>query len=379
MRKRQKAVGLPAQRAHALRHGIFLLTTFASVSVTAQQQSAIDAAHLQELTEAYCTECHNFEDYSGGLDLEGFDFSAIGSQAEVGEKLIRKLNAGVMPPPGKPRPDAEELNVLVSSIANTLDAAWESSPTLVPPGAHRMNRQEYANAIRDLLDMEIDTSTMLPVDDTSFGFDNMAGSLNSSPALIEAYVAAAAKISRLALGHDLEATRKEYHAPPDYSQNRHIPGLPFGSRGGMLVEHQFPADGEYTFNWTPVRSNAGGMFGEGDGEQLELSIDGVQIKVWDVANENPRNMTDERFAVTVPVTAGLHKVGLSFTARTHMPSNDFNRKFERTTLTQDVVGFTFAPHVNAISITGPFDAQRPEKTASRDRVFSCYRQTVTKS
>ena len=372
MRKRQKAVGLPAQRAHALRHCIFLLTTFASVSVTAQQQSAIDAAHLQELTEAYCTECHNFEDYSGGLDLEGFDFSAIGSQAEVGEKLIRKLNAGVMPPPGKPRPDAEELNVLVSSIANTLDAAWESSPTLVPPGAHRMNRQEYANAIRDLLDMEIDTSTMLPVDDTSFGFDNMAGSLNSSPALIEAYVAAAAKISRLALGHDLEATRKEYHAPPDYSQNRHIPGLPFGSRGGMLVEHQFPADGEYTFNWTPVRSNAGGMFGEGDGEQLELSIDGVQIKVWDVANENPRNMTDERFAVTVPVTAGLHKVGLSFTARTHMPSNDFNRKFERTTLTQDVVGFTFAPHVNAISITGPFDAQRPEKTASRDRVFSCY-------
>ena len=372
MRKRQKAVGLPAQRAHALRHGIFLLTTFASVSVTAQQQSAIDAAHLQELTEAYCTECHNFEDYSGGLDLEGFDFSAIGSQAEVGEKLIRKLNAGVMPPPGKPRPDAEELNVLVSSIANTLDAAWESSPTLVPPGAHRMNRQEYANAIRDLLDMEIDTSTMLPVDDTSFGFDNMAGSLNSSPALIEAYVAAAAKISRLALGHDLEATRKEYHAPPDYSQNRHIPGLPFGSRGGMLVEHQFPADGEYTFNWTPVRSNAGGMFGEGDGEQLELSIDGVQIKVWDVANENPRNMTDERYAVTVPVTAGLHKVGLSFTARTHMPSNDFNRKFERTTLTQDVVGFTFAPHVNAISITGPFDAQRPEKTASRDRVFSCY-------
>ena len=372
MRKRQKAVGLPAQRAHALRHCIFLLTTFASVSVTAQQPSAIDAAHLQELTEAYCTECHNFEDYSGGLDLEGFDFSAIGSQAEVGEKLIRKLNAGVMPPPGKPRPDAAELNVLVSSIANTLDAAWESSPTLVPPGAHRMNRQEYANAIRDLLDMEIDTSTMLPVDDTSFGFDNMAGSLNSSPALIEAYVAAAAKISRLALGHDLEATRKEYHAPPDYSQNRHIPGLPFGSRGGMLVEHQFPADGEYTFNWTPVRSNAGGMFGEGDGEQLELSIDGVQIKVWDVANENPRNMTDERYAVTVPVTAGLHKVGLSFTARTHMPSNDFNRKFERTTLTQDVVGFTFAPHVNAISITGPFDAQRPEKTASRERVFSCY-------
>jgi hypothetical protein len=372
MRMHQQADRFPARHSYGLKQSLFLLTSLASAFAIAQQHPVIDADKLQALTEAYCTECHNFEDYSGGLDLEGFNFGEIGNQAEIGEKLIRKLSAGVMPPPGKPRPDAEELQLMVSSLADTLDAAWEGAPVLVPPGAHRMNRQEYANAIRDLLGMTIDPATMLPVDDTSFGFDNMAGSLNSSPALIEAYVSAAAKISRLALGHELEATRKEYHAPPDYSQNRHIPGLPFGSRGGMLVEHQFPADGEYTFNWTPVRSNAGGMFGEGDGEQLELTIDGVQVKVWDVANENPRNMTDERYAVTVPVTAGLHTVGLSFMARTHMPSNDFNRKFERTTLTQDVVGFTFAPHVNAISITGPFDAQRPERTASRDKVFSCY-------
>ncbi len=334
-------------------------------------QSPASDAEMEGLIETYCTECHNLDDYSGGLDLEVFDVANLVDEAETGEKIIRKLTAGVMPPPDRPRPDAETHARLIASLEQRLDAAWEENPVLVPPGIHRMNRQEYANAIRDLLDFRIDPAALLPVDDTSYGFDNMAGSLGSSPALIEAYVSAAAKISRQALGHDLETLQKEYHAPPDYSQNRHVDGLPFGTRGGLLVEHFFPADGEYMFNWAPVRSNAGGMFGPGAGEQLELTIDGEQIKVWDVENESPRNMTDERFAVRVPVKAGLRKVGLAFIARTHVPSNDFNRKFERTTLTQDVVGFTFVPHVNALGITGPFDGARPEHMASRDRVFTC--------
>ncbi|MDR0780797.1 MAG: DUF1592 domain-containing protein, partial [Pseudomonadales bacterium] len=224
---------------------------------------------------------------------------------------------------------------------------------------------------------KIDAAALLPVDDTSYGFDNMAGSLGSSPALVEAYVSAAAKISRLALGLDLEATSKEYHSPPDFSQNRHVPGLPFGSRGGLLAEHNFPADGNYTFNWTPVRSNAGGLFGDASGETLELTIDGELIHRWKVATENPRNMADGRYAITAPVTAGLHRVGLSFVARTHMPSEDFNKKFERTTLTQDVVGFTFAPHVNALSITGPFEGARPQHSVSRDKIFSCYPENAS--
>jgi hypothetical protein len=335
------------------------------------QDLATDA-EMKEISEKYCTECHNLDDYFGGLDLEAFDFSNLSSEAQTGEKVIRKLSAGVMPPPGKPRPDAATHAKFINTLANKLDKAWEESPVLVPPGAHRMNRQEYANAVRDLLGLEVDPAGLLPVDDTSYGFDNIAGSLGSSPALIEAYVSAAASISRLALGHELEATSKEFHAPPDYSQNRHEEGLPFGTRGGLAVEYYFPADGEYAFNWTPVRSNAGGLFGAAEGEQLELSIDGEQVKVWDVAKENPRNMTDERFVFRTNVTAGNHKVGLSFIARSHMPSNDFNQHFERTTLTQDVVGFTFAPHVNAMSISGPFNATRPEHTASRDKVFSCY-------
>lgn len=341
----------------------------------AHSQSSADQ-ELTGLIGQYCTECHNFEDYSGGLDLETFDASQLGNNAEVGEKIIRKVGAGVMPPPGKPRPTPAEHAALVSGFENRLDEAWAEAPVLVPPGIHRMNRQEYANAIRELLALQIDPATMLPVDDTSYGFDNMAGSLGSSPALIEAYVSAAAKISRLALGHELEVAQKEYHVPPDYSQNRHIVGLPFGTRGGLVVEHYFPADGEYEFNWTPVRTNAGGIFGDTTGEQLQLLIDGVEQKVWDVTTENPRNMADNRFVVRVPVTAGMHKVGAAFLARTHTPSIDFNKKFERTTLTQDVVGYTFVPHVNAISIMGPFDASRPEQTASRDRVLLCEPQSA---
>ncbi len=343
-----------------------------SLSAPVFAQALASDAELQKLTTTYCSECHNGDDLFGGLDLDSFDFAQAGKQAQTGEKIIRKLGAGVMPPPGKPRLNAADHARFINTLASKLDAAWQKAPVLVPPGAHRMNRQEYANAVRDLLSLQVDPAGLLPVDDTSYGFDNIAGSLSSSPALIEAYVSAAASISRLALGHELAATSKEFHAPPDYSQNRHQEGLAFGTRGGLQVDYYFPADGDYKFNWTPVRSNAGGLFGAAEGEQLELAIDGKQVKVWDVAKENPRNMTDERFVFKLPVTAGLHKVGLSFLARTHMPSNDFNQKFERTTLTQDVVGFTFAPHVNAMAISGPFNAKRPQHTTSRDKVFSCY-------
>ncbi len=343
-----------------------------ALCVPVYAQPTVSDAELEKLTQTYCGECHNPDDVFGGLDLSTFDFAQAGKQAQTGEKIIRKLSAGVMPPPGKDRPDAATHMRFINTLAGKLDAAWQQAPVLVPPGAHRMNRQEYANAVRDLLSLQVDPAGLLPVDDTSYGFDNIAGSLSSSPALIEAYVSAAASISRLALGHELAATSKEFHAPPDYSQNRHQEGLAFGTRGGLLVDYNFPADGEYKFNWTPVRSNAGGLFGTAEGEQLELAIDGKQVKVWDVAKENPRNMTDERFVFKTAVTAGQHKVGLSFIARTHMPSNDFNQKFERTTLTQDVVGFTFAPHVNAMAISGPFNGKRAQHTTTRDKVFSCY-------
>src|SRR5690606_2043334 len=151
---RSRARLLPSRRT------LSSLAVLSSLAFTAQAQEP--NAELAELVSTYCTECHNFEDYSGGLDLETFDFSHIGEQADVGERMIRKMSAGVMPPPGKPRPNEKEKDLLINGLVNALDKAWEESPVLAPPGIHRMNRAEYANAISELLNLKIDPSTLLP-------------------------------------------------------------------------------------------------------------------------------------------------------------------------------------------------------------------------
>jgi len=332
---------------------------------------------LVDSLDTYCAKCHNFEDFAGGMALELLDFSDMSGSMEVGEEIVRKLSAGVMPPAGETRPDSALNDRMVASLEAKLDSVWAATPALVPPGVHRLNRAEYENVVRDLLALDVDASTLLPVDDTSYGFDNMAGSLGSSPALIESYISAAAKISRLALGHELAPTQKDYLAPADYSQNRHMEGLPFGTRGGLLVEHYFPADGEYVFSWAPIRDNAGGLFGSTTGEELELSVDGERVKLYSIDDDVPRRSSEDRIELRVPVTAGLKKVALTFLSKTHIPNDDLNQHFERTTLTQNVSGFKFSPHVNKLSIAGPFEASRPQQTASRERVFSCYPQQAS--
>jgi hypothetical protein len=247
------------------------------------QGDLLSAQALTEALDTYCVKCHNLEDFAGGIALELLDLSNIDSDADAGEKIIRKMSAGVMPPPGQERPDQRFNELIVASLEAKLDEAWAANPRLVPPGAHRLNRAEYENVIRDLLTLEVDAAALLPVDDTSYGFDNMAGSLGSSPALVESYIAAAAKISRLALGHETSPTQKDYLAPADYSQNRHIEGAPFGTRGGLVVQHHFPADGEYVLSWAPIRDNAGGLFGNTTGEMLELAIDGESIRMCNAA------------------------------------------------------------------------------------------------
>jgi hypothetical protein len=201
----------------------------------------------QAVFKRYCSGCHNAKVRSGGFSMEGLDFGRIADRPELGEKIVLKLRAGMMPPSGMPRPDAATYNTLAGDLEHQLDLAAAAKPAFPAPGPHRLNRQEYANGIRDLLALEIDAAVILPVDDSSYGFDNMAGTLGSSPALVDSYMSAAAKISRLALGHELQPTLKVYTSPPDNSQNRHVEGLPFGSRGGLLVHHYFPADGVYAF------------------------------------------------------------------------------------------------------------------------------------
>lgn len=345
-----------------------------AAKVTPKAPAANDLTAERALVAKYCAGCHNQKLKSGGLSLEGIDIAHLGEHAEIGEKMVRKVRAGMMPPSGLPRPDAATYEAFAGALERQLDLAAAAKPVLAPPGAHRLNRKEYANAVRELTALEVDPSGLLPVDDASYGFDNMAGTLGTSPALIEAYVSAAAKISRLALGQEMALSRKNYLAPPDYSQNHRAEGLAFGTRGGMLVRHYFPADGEYELDWTPVRANAGGLFGNTVGEQLEMTVDGARVKLYDVDKDIPKGGgTDaDHHAVKVSVKAGMRSVGLAFVNTTDVPSDDLNKHFERTTLTQNLGGFTFALHVNSLSVTGPYNPTRPEHTASRDRILVCH-------
>lgn len=236
-----------------------------------------------------------------------------------------------------------------------------------------MNRTEYANAIRSLLALDIDAAAFLPADDSSYGFDNVASGLGVSPALVEGYVEAAAKISRLALGHETAPARKIYHVREDYSQEEHIEGLPFGTRGGMLVHHYFPADGEYSISWDPVRTTVGGLYGgDSEDEQAEVLIDGARVKLFRIGKDVPIASLRDKNEVRVLVKAGERTVGVTFLATTYVPNVDLNRHYHRSILDDNLIdGFTFTPQVSSMTIAGPYDGKRPNDTPSRDKIFIC--------
>jgi hypothetical protein len=252
------------------------------------------------------------------------------------------------------------------------------------PKLHRMNRTEYANAVRDLLDLELDATQFLPPDDASRGFDNQAGTLTLSPALMEAYLSAAARISRVAIGTATAPTQVTYRVAEDTTQNYQVEGLPFGTRGGIAIEHTFPSDGTYTVKTFSV--NLGNMgnfrpFGEIRGEQLLVYIDGQRVSQvdWDKALGVDRRYDDEgagqlrTIDVTVPVKAGLHKVGVTFLATNYAPGLDMNHAFERSTIeTGGLPGFTFYPHIGSVRIDGPNDATEAVDSPSRERIFVCH-------
>jgi len=330
------------------------------------------AAHNAVMTK-YCLGCHNNNSKAGGLSLAGLDLAKIGQQGELGEKLVTKLRAGMMPPVGMPRPDAATYNSLSSAIERQLDLVATANPNLTAPGVHRLNRSEYANAVRDLTLVVVDPAALLPVDDAVFGFDNNAGALTSSPALVEAYVAAAAKISRTALGHGTDIQQKVYTAPSDYSQVYGMEGMMFGSRGGLKVTHYFPADGEYAFDFTLVRANAGGLVGQAAGEFLDMSLDGKRIRLYDIQKDTPQGggTAADRHPTRVHVTAGPHVLEAVFISKSAIPADDFNKHFERTSLTQGVQGFNFFTHVNSVSVSGPFDGKRAATSPSREKILVC--------
>jgi hypothetical protein len=259
-------------------------------------------------------------------------------------------------------------------MENQLDA--KAATHLPAPGLHRLNRTEYANAIRDLLALEVDATKFLPSDDSTRGFDNIAAALTTSPALMEAYLSAAGKISRLAIG-DVNTPRQEvYEVPPDTAQNYHIEGLPFGTRGGILIKHQFPADGDYTFRVKGITGYFTAVLGQITGEQLEVTIDGERVKLFDWDKEIKGTQGNGRATPRVPVRAGLHTVGVTFIQTNDLPGTELNRPFMRTMNTPgEIPGFQFYPHVGQVTIEGPFDAKGASDTASRRKIFVCQPRT----
>ena len=347
-------------------------------------QAAPDSAvSLEELTpqqrflQQNCIECHNSTDQSAaalfaGLFFDEVDVMHVDSDPETWEKVIRKIGTGMMPPAAKPRPDAAEQARFMSYLETELDGLAKRNPNPGRPALHRVNRTEYENAIRDLLALEVDAAALLPSDDSSFGFDNIAGSLGVSPVLLERYVAAAGKISRLAIGDTGMPDRQEkYVVAGDLTQNRHIEGLPFGTRGGALIEHYFPVDAEYVIRADLVE-RGGRMFGSNNNksEQLEVTLDGKQIALQSLTDYE----LDDGVQVKMFVTAGPHEIGAAFLKKNHAPVEDVNQPFEFSLFEPAIdpdPDWTFVPHLSSVAITGPFNTAGVSDTPTRERIFVC--------
>src|SRR5687768_4126268 len=359
------------------------VTAAAPASRTAATTAASNAATTAKqraLIDEFCVSCHNDRVKTANLSLQGLDFSAVGNHAELWEKVVRKLRAGVMPPPDVKRPSPADYEGLRDWLEAEIDrqAATKAYPGTVV--LHRLNRTEYANAVRDLLDLDIDVTTLLPPDDAARGFDNIAGSLTISPTLLEAYATAAARVARMSVGYWKTPVEATYLAPGDTSQNHHLEGLPFGTRGGMLVRHDFPADGEYKF--------AIQNFGIGSyvpGEQLELIVDGERAHLFKyqgvgLSQGMAGDQGDGVLEVTIPIKAGSRIIGATFLATNFRPSLDMIKQYDRKSLENNSIPqLQYYPAIGFLRVSGPFNALRPEDSRSRRKVFACRPATADQS
>jgi hypothetical protein len=341
--------------------GLLVGTAFAQQPGTPQETATL---------QRYCLGCHNSRLKSGGFALEGI---TPATHPAAFEKIIRKLRARQMPPAGLPRPKEEVYQALVHSFESTMDAMAARNPN---PGRtetfRRLTRYEYRNAVRDLLAVEVDVSSLLPKDDASHGFDNVTvGEL--SPALLERYLGAARKIARLAVGTAPPTpSGHTYTVRPDLTQEKHIEGLPLGTRGGLLERHTFPLDGEYEFQIRLARDRNEHVEGIRGEHEVELLLDGERVRVFTVKPPDrgqDHSVVDRHLIVRASVKAGLHQVGVAFPAHTftlpeteRQPSEAYfnmDRHPRRT------------PAVYALDIRGPYQAGGAGDTESRKRVFSC--------
>ncbi len=343
----------------------------------------IDAQN--KLVSTNCSTCHDDEAKTGGLTLEHFDAATIDQHADVAEKMIRKLRAGMMPPPSvKDRPDNATLNAFAASLEARIDQIAALHPNPGRRSFQRLNRAEYGRAIHDLLDIDVDVNAFLPADTVSHGFDNIADVQSFSPTLMQGYLSAANKIASVALG-DRTATPTEatYKVPRTESQMHHVTGTPWGTRGGISVTHTFPADGDYTFRIMLHSVPTGQLFGSTvRDEQIEVAVNGDRVALipinYRMSEQDPNGMN--LVTARVHVNAGPQHVTAAFIQHFDGPVDDLLSPQDYTladTQIGDGYGVTTLPHLRDFSITGPFKVTGVSDTPSRRKIFACRPTTAS--
>ena len=369
----------------------------------------------RELLDRYCVTCHSSRVVRGegpapalvgqlrslGLELDALDPSAVGEHAETWEKVVRKLRAGAMPPAGRPRPDDATRDAFVERLEAALDAAWAARAELPRTAVyHRLNRAEYRNVIRDLLDVDVDVAELLPPDDATYGFDNIADALTVSPLLLERYLSAARRIGRLAVGPAvMRPTIATYLARTDLTQDDHIAGLPLGTQGGMAVRHHFPLDGEYVVRLRLRRSVIDTIRGLAEPYQIEVNLDRERVRLFTIGGEQPCGSidipcgpgqraavgdgerareaalayamdADAELEVRLHVPAGPHEIGVAFLRKTSAQYDGIRQPLLKSYIDPVDEGWR-PPHLRSLEIIGPYDPTGPGDTPSRRRIFVC--------
>jgi mono/diheme cytochrome c family protein len=351
-------------------------------ALQAQQQPTAAASPQRALINQYCVGCHNAKLKTGGLVLDTVNVENTSQNPEVWEKVLHKVRARYMPPAGLPRPDEKGYQSLISHLETSLDQASAAKPN---PGRtatlRRLTRTEYQNSIRDLLGLQVDVKQLLPSDDSSFGFDNITvGEL--SPTLLERYLAAARKISRLAIGGQVRSPSGEtILIPGDLTQEEHFDELPFGTRGGATVPYTFPLDAEYEIQLKLTRDRNEHIEGLGEPTDVELMLDGERVHLFTVkpanvitgirnANSIPSDdLVDKDLHLRVPVKAGPHTLGVAFPKKPSLLLETERQPYQAHFNMYRHPRIT--PALYSISIVGPYDATGAGDTPSRRRIFVC--------
>jgi len=329
------------------------------------------------LLDQYCVTCHNQRAKTANITFDTMDLAELPHHADVWEKVVRKLRGGMMPPPGMPRPDQAAVDGFVSWLVRSLDEAAAANPNPGRVALHRLNRAEYAASIEALLALRIDAAALLPQDDEADGFDNVASVLKVSPSFLDQYISAARVVTTRAIGNPSPRTGSATYRPAKGTdQSVHVDGLPLGTRGGLLIEHLFPADGEY-------KLNIGGLAGAGYVRGMEYrhtlvaTIDGAKVFEAQIGGEEDMKAIDQQQApavaainarfqnVPIKVTAGPHKIGVTFIARTYAESDEVLYSFK------PGAGEERIPRVGSLEVVGPFNPGGLSETPSRKRIFVC--------